>query len=311
VPPIIQAREIVRRYGKRTALDHFTLDVPAGCVFGLLGPNGSGKSTFLALLSAMEAPAEGTLSVFGQRPSPDLRARIGVVFQEGAADPLMSPRELLALSGRLFGVDRATIRERSLQLLATFGLDDRANDPIAALSGGMRRRLEIARALLHDPDLLLLDEPTTGVDPDERRIFWDLLLQRERGARTVLLATNDLAEADHVCEQVAFVRLGRVIASGTPAALKQGLRSETVRVQWTGLTDENARRVAAMPGAGQAARDGDLLSVSVDDASAFVPALFALADGAIRSVRIDPASLEDAYFQHVGQRFDARTEATV
>jgi len=299
---VVAARGIVHRYGERRALDGFTLDVPTGCVFGLLGPNGSGKSTFITMVAAMERPAEGNLRVFGEEPSPSLRARTATVFQENAQDPLMPAGEMLRLAGKLFGMSGSTAAERGRRLLDTFGLTGREKDRIGALSGGMRRRLEMARALLHDPALLLLDEPTTGVDPEERRALWDVLLNAERGRRTVLLATNDLAEADGVCERVAFIKDGRVVTTGTPAELKAGLRREAVRVTWEGVTEAQLAEVRAWPGAGEVTTDGQVVHLASDDASALVPRLFAFAPGAIRSVTIERSTLEDAYFQHVSRR---------
>ncbi|MEX2081266.1 MAG: ABC transporter ATP-binding protein, partial [Dehalococcoidia bacterium] len=286
-------------YGQRLALDDFDLDVPAGSVFGLLGPNGSGKSTFITLVAAMEPVAEGQLSVFGLAPAAKLRGRLGVVFQENTLDPLMRVDEALRLCGSLFGLRDATARAGLL--LEQFGLGGRSRDPISALSGGMRRRLEVVRALLHNPELLLLDEPTTGVDPDERRALWDSLLA-DPGQRTVLLATNDLPEADRACDRVAFIRDGQVVAAGTPAELKQGLRRDSVRLDWPAASDADLATIGAWPECGSVNREGTEVLVSVDDAAAFVPRLFALAGGSIRGVRIDAASLEDAYFVHAGAR---------
>ena len=300
-PLIVEARDLVRVYGERRALDGLTLAVPVGSVFGLLGPNGSGKSTFVSLLAAMVQPDEGELRVFGLAPTAALRARVGTVFQENAQDPLLSCGEYLGLAGRLFGVPRRTLRARAVGLLAIFGLSERAADPIANLSGGMRRRLDMARALLHEPELLILDEPTTGVDPDERRALWAALLGSERGSRTILLATNDLSEADAVCDRVAFLRDGRVVATGTPAELKRNLRKEALRVSWEASAGQLAE-VAGWSATGDVARDGETLHLTVDDATTFIPQLFAYAPGEIRSVSIQPATLEDAYFQHVGRR---------
>jgi ABC-2 type transport system ATP-binding protein len=298
----IEARDIVHRYGERTALDGFALTVEPGLVFGLLGPNGSGKSTFISLLAAMERPQLGDLRVFGEVPSAALRGRVGTVFQENAQDPLMSPAETLQLAARLFGVAESGA-ERRERLLDRFGLLDRGADPISTLSGGMRRRLEMARALLHDPDLLILDEPTTGVDPGERRALWNGLAEATDGrARTVLLASNDLSEADSVCDRVAFIDGGRVVAAGSPGELKRGLRRESVRVTWPGVTPGDIATVQAWPGVGEIAQDGDEMRLSVDDGSALVPRLFELAPGRIRSVSIEPSTLEDAYFQHVRGR---------
>lgn len=298
-PAVVTARDVVRTYGERRALDGLSLAVPAGSVFGLLGPNGSGKSTFVTMVAAMDPPRAGTLTVFGQPPHAGLRACVGVVFQENSQDPLMTVDETLALAGRLFGVPRRRLQSRSLELLRAFGLEARHADPVASLSGGMRRRLEMARALLHSPELLLLDEPTTGVDAGERRSLWEQLLGHGREQRTILLATNDLAEADAVCDRVAFIAAGRLVAEGSPAELKRGLRRESVRVTWPGARDEAVRAIQTWPGAGPVARDGDTLHITVDDGSALVPRLFELAPGEIRAVSIERSTLEDAYFQHV------------
>ncbi|GIW13272.1 MAG: daunorubicin resistance protein DrrA family ABC transporter ATP-binding protein [Tepidiforma sp.] len=302
----VVANDIRRRYGERLALDGFSLEVPAGCVFGVLGPNGSGKSTFLALVAGAERPPEGSLELLGEAPSPALRARIGTVFQENASDPLMSPTEYLRFAGRLFGVPGREAGARAAQLLERFGLAGRASDRISALSGGMRRRLEVARALLHRPELLLLDEPTTGVDPEERRLLWETV-RAERGGATVLLATNDLHEADAVCDVVAFVRAGRVVATGSPAELKRNLRRQTVRVELAPGREDAAARVAeAAGGEGVTQANGELM-VTTDDAAALAPRLFAAAGDAIRGLRIEEASLEDAYFQYVRRRAGGST----
>ena len=304
----IEAIGITRSYGDRIALDDFSLDVPAGRVFGLLGPNGSGKSTLISILATMTEPSTGTLRVFGEPPSVATRARVGTVFQENTADPLMTVNETLMLAGRLFGVSSNSLHARCAEMLGVFGLSDRGKELTSSLSGGMRRRLEMARALLHDPDLLLLDEPTTGVDPDERRALWDALLGESRGRRTILIATNDLSEADAICDSVAFIKAGRVAATGTPEELKRGLRNESLRVGWEHVTPAQLVEVQSWPGAGTISQDGDVVHITVDEASSFVPRLFALAPGDIRSVGIEKSSLEDAYFQHVSRRSAAKTE---
>jgi len=300
----VTAQGIRRRYGERTALDGFSLEVPEGSVFGVLGPNGSGKSTFLALVAGAERPPEGSLTILGGPPTRSVRARIGTVFQENASDPLMTPLEYLLFAGRLFGVTGQAARERSAELLERFGLAARAKDPISTLSGGMWRRLEVARALLHRPALLLLDEPTTGVDPEERKLLWETVLG-ERGGATVLLATNDLHEADAVCDLVAFVQAGRVVATGSPAELKRNLRKQTVRVELHSASSEVEAQIAELAGADNVtAANGELL-ITTDDAVALAARLFEAAGAAIRSLRIDEASLEDAYFQFVQRRKEA------
>ena len=302
---IISARDIVRTYGERRALDGLTVDVPAGGVFGLLGPNGSGKSTFMALVAGMDTPEQGELRVLGQGPARELRARLGTVFQENCADPTMRAGEYLRFAGQLFGLRGAELQGRADSLLERFGLAARGGDPVSTLSGGMRRRLEVARALLHRPELILLDEPTTGVDPDERRILWETLADNRAGA-TILLATNDLSEADSVCDRVAFIQNGRTIATGTPEELKRGLRRDSVQITWPGASAEDLRTVAEWPGSGAVLRDGDAVHVTTDDGAALIPRVFALAGAAIRGVRIESSTLEDAYFQYIRRRKEAQ-----
>ncbi len=302
MPPLaIRASNITRRYGERAALDGFTLEVPEGGVFGLLGPNGSGKSTFIAMLAAMEQLETGTLEVLDGAPTRSKLKQTATVFQENSGDPLMSTGEYLRFAGSLFGVAAGELRGRIPALLATFGLGQRADDKLATLSGGMRRRLEVVRALLHQPKLLLLDEPTTGVDAEERGILWKALREAAPGV-TILLATNDLTEADAVCDRVAFVQAGRVIASGAPAELKAGLRKESVRIGWPAASETDLAQIASWPGTGDVSRQGETVLITTDDASTFVPRLFELAPGAIRTVSIAAASLEDAYFQYVRRR---------
>jgi len=294
----VHAEGISRSYGERLALDNVTLAIPAGSVFGLLGPNGSGKSTFIAMLAAMESPGAGSLRIFGEEPGRGLLSRVGFVFQENTADPLMRVNEYLKLAGRLFGMSSGDIAERSRELLATFGLIERAGEPISTLSGGMRRRLEAARALLHRPELLILDEPTTGIDPEERQKLWSAL-RADSGERTVILSTNDLAEADAICTEVAFLREGKVIATGTPSALKAGLRRDSVAVTWPGHSAAQVAAVESWPGTGAVVEDGEVVTATVDEASTFVPRLFEFAPGEITAIKLAPATLEDAYFQLV------------
>lgn len=296
---VIHARGVVRAYGSARALDGLSLDVPRGQVFGLVGPNGSGKSTFLALIAGAEAPEQGDLQVFGEHPRRTLRSRIGVVFQENTADPAMTPIETLTLAGRLHGLSRADARRQGVTLLAAVGLADRAQDRNATLSGGMRRRVELARALLTEPELLLLDEPTTGVDPGERRAFWEAAKAGE-GDRTTLVATNDLGEADAVCDGVAFLAAGRVVAAGSPAELKRGLRAESLRLVLVNADPVAIAAIRSIAGALETAWHENEVRVLTDDAAALVPALFAAIPGNIRSVGIERASLEDAYFARLG-----------
>lgn len=302
---------MTRRYGEHRGLDNFSVAIPRGSVFGLLGPNGSGKSTFLSLIAAAEAPDSGAVRLYGREPDQEGRQRIGIVFQESTLDPTSTVADNLELSGRLFGLSRSECRTRAEELLQQFGLGDRYQQPITQLSGGMRRRVEVVRALLHSPDLLLLDEPTTGIDPGERQALWDALRTWPGEGKTVLLATNDLVEADGVCDYAAFIRDGRVVAAGRPQELKAGLQKEAIWLDWINPARDDLETVTTWPGVGSVSVQDTQVQITVDDASVVVPQLFALAPAAIKGVKIHPATLEDAYFHHVGIRAaEPRAEVT-
>lgn len=286
--------------GQAVALDGLTLDVPVGSVLGLLGPNGSGKSTLLSLLAGLRAPSSGEVRVLDEAPSSALRARTGILFQESCLDPLMTARETLWLSGRLYGLAGPELRRRIDSLLADVGLSERANALVRTLSGGMKRRLELARVLLHSPGLVLLDEPTTGLDPDAEAALWQRLQAANRDGSTIIVATNKVGEADAHCDRVAFLHGGRLAAQGTPSELKAGLRRDAVWVEWPGLTQPLADEIESWEGVGALTWAAPTLHATVDAASTFVPRLFTLAGDGIRTVRVRESTLEDAYFDIVG-----------
>ena len=300
-PPAIEVRDLVVSYGERRALDGVSLSVPRRAVIGLLGPNGSGKSTLLSVVAGLRPPQEGEACLFGEPLTTAGRRRVGVVFQETCLDPLMTLHETLWLHGRLFGLGGRELGRRIEELLERFGLAERARDAVRTLSGGLRRRLELARALLPSPQVLLLDEPTTGLDPDSRRALWEHLRAARGEGLALLLATNDVAEAERECDTVAFLHQGHLVAQGRPAELKGGLKHDSVRVECKdGRATPLSDIVAGWPGVGRVTCAGAVLHVTVDDASSFVPRLFqADADG-IRAIRIETSTLEDAYFQVAG-----------
>ena len=312
--PALAVRELCVAYGERLALDGVTLSIAHNTVAGLLGPNGSGKSTLLAVVAGLRTPRSGEVRIFGEAPGPARRRRVGVVFQEQALDPVMTLWETLVLHGRLFGLGGNTLRRRAEALLERFGLASRRRDAVRTLSGGLRRRLELARALLPSPELLLLDEPTAGLDPDARRSFWQLLRSVREEGLTLLLATNDVLEAERECDTVAFLHHGRLVAQGTPTELKRGLKHDSVRVECVdsdgdgSRADALAQSIAGWPGVGDITSTGPVLHVTVDDVSTFVPRLFETDADAIRDLRIQPSTLEDAYFQIAGSSLQAERE---
>jgi len=218
--PAVQLTDVVCEFGPRRALDGLSLRVTSGTVVGIVGPNGAGKTTLIDTICGLIRPTRGTVSVLGRDVAGDdaaLRARIGVLPQETALYDEVSAWQNLRFAAALYGVGRADAR--IAQVLALVGLDARAHDVVRRFSGGMQRRLAIARALLHDPPLLILDEPTVGVDVEARHQIWAHIRSLRAGGRTVVLTTNYLDEAEALCDRVAILRAGKMIAEDTPAAL--------------------------------------------------------------------------------------------
>ncbi|MDP9238683.1 MAG: ABC transporter ATP-binding protein [Chloroflexota bacterium] len=297
----IEVRELAYAYGDRVALDHLSLDIPTGAVFGLLGPNGSGKSTLLSILIGRRRALSGDVRVLGRPLASRLRARIGIVFQEPSLDPNMTVRETMTMQGRMFGQKRDHTARQTDALLDRVGLLDRAASMTATLSGGMKRRLELARALLTGPDLILLDEPTLALDPDSRQGLWQHLLEANAAGSTLLLATNDVHEAERYCRTVALLDRGRVVAQGEPAELKRDLRRDAVRIDWKSEPTAEALAIKAWAGVGQVRLAGRTTHVTVDAASPFLTRLFQESGDRIHGVQIEESTLEDVYFQLVGK----------
>ena len=221
--PAVSIRGLRKSYrGAPPAVDGLDLEVSAGSCFGLLGPNGAGKTTTIRVLCAASPRDAGEVSVLGLDPAAApaaLKARIGVVPPLDNLDPDFWVPRNLAVYARYYGTPAARARERAAELLRFVRMDERAGDPVEELSGGLRRRLVIARALLHDPELLVLDEPTTGLDPQSRRVLWDRVRELKKAGKTVLLTTHYMEEAEALCDRVAIVDRGRVLVEGVPAEL--------------------------------------------------------------------------------------------
>ncbi|MBC2878251.1 ATP-binding cassette domain-containing protein [Streptomyces sp. TYQ1024] len=323
--PAIEAHGLTKTYpGGVTALDGLDLTVRAGTVFGLLGPNGAGKSTTVKILTTLARPDAGTASVAGhdvlRRPE-RVRRAIGVVAQRSGADPTATGRENLLLQGRLYGLRGAALAARADELLARFALTDAAGRPARTYSGGMLRRLDVAIGLVHRPEVLFLDEPTTGLDPEARTAMWDEIgrLAGDEGL-SILLTTHYLDEADRLAERIAIVDRGRVVTTGTPDGLKGELRGDAVHVELRDPVDPAAGpSLAAALGASAGVRetvlDGRRLSARADDGAAAVPAVLAALAGAgvpVASVTVARPSLDDVYLRHAGRRFadaDANADA--
>jgi len=220
--PIVYAAGLVKRYGKETVVNGLDLKIEAGQCYGLLGPNGAGKSTTLRMLLGITQPDAGELRILGH-PIPEeahlARKRIGVTPQEDNLDPDFTVEENLRIYARYFGLDGATIQKRIDELLAFVELDSKRHAHIATLSGGMKRRLTLARSLVNDPDVVFLDEPTTGLDPQVRHLMWSRLRELQRQGKTLLITTHYMEEAERLCDELVIIDDGQVITRGTPADL--------------------------------------------------------------------------------------------
>jgi ABC-2 type transport system ATP-binding protein len=247
--PAIEARGLVKAYGQTRALDGIDLTVTRGQVFGFLGPNGAGKTTTIRILATLTRPDAGTARVLGldvARQRDAIRARVAVTGQFASVDDDLTGRENLILLGRLRGLSRRASKQRADELLAVFGLTGAARRPVGGYSGGMRRRLDIGASLIVTPDLLFLDEPSTGMDPRSRAQVWELVRQIAAAGTTVLLTTQYLEEADQLSDRIAVIDHGRVVAEGTSAQLKARVGSRTLQVRLLdGQQRSQARAVLA------------------------------------------------------------------
>ncbi|AMB39709.1 ABC transporter ATP-binding protein [[Arthrobacter] sp. ATCC 21022] len=221
-PTVISARNLTKTYGELIAVDNISFDVPAGESFGLLGPNGAGKSTTMKMIGGVSQRTSGALDIMGLDPEthgPEVRAHLGVVPQQDNLDEELKVRENLIVYGRYFGLPLSYLRPKADELLEFAQLTDKANSKVDALSGGMKRRLTIARSLINEPRILLLDEPTTGLDPQARHILWDRLFRLKESGVTLILTTHYMDEAEQLCDRLIVVDKGRIMAEGSPATL--------------------------------------------------------------------------------------------
>lgn len=301
--PVIETAQLSRLFGSIHAVDNVDLRVFPGEIFGMLGHNGAGKTTTIRLLNGVLEPTGGTLRVLGLDPTtqgPQVRARTGVLTETSSLDERLSAWDNLVFSGAVYGVPKATLPERIGALLETFGLADRSRERVAAYSKGMKQRLALARALLHAPELIFLDEPAAGLDPVATRRLHDLILRlsREEG-RTVFLCTHNLAEAQRLCDRVAVLQQGRLLALGTPAELAQQIVPEVqLRLELDPADVAQAQQVLARLG-GHIVQ-AEAAALIVDGAPRTrIPILVAtLVQAGVRIYRVDYAepSLEDVYF---------------
>jgi len=301
---VILAENLSHQYGSRQALSNVNFEVKAGEIFGLLGPNGGGKSTLFRILSTMMAPTGGRAEVAGHDVARDpaaVRRSIGVVFQTQSLDKALTVAENLRAQGRLYGLSGAQLRDRMQQVMERLGLADRRNDIVETLSGGLKRRVEIAKGLLHRPVVLLMDEASTGLDPGARRELWQYVEElRSREGVTILLTTHILDEADR-CDRLALLHQGRVVAEGTPARLRSGIGGDVVVLQAADVAEAAALalRIETRFGLKPVVVDG-ALRVEIANGHRFITEVVEAFPGAIDSVGLHKPTLEDVFIRETG-----------
>ncbi len=309
----IDVRGLVVRFGDVEALRGLDLRVPRGARFGLLGPNGAGKTTTVGVLTTLVRPQEGTALLLGSdvRAEPErVRRAVGVVFQESTLDPELTGREHLDLYARLYHLEAR--RRRVDEMLALVGLSERADEPVRRLSGGLRRRLEIARGLLHEPQVLFLDEPTLGLDVAARAAVWDHLRRLAgRDGTTIFLTTHSMEEADTLCEEIAIVDRGRRVAAGAPEALKAALGGDVVRLRLQ-RAEGAAERLKQVQGVRDVEREDvapDLRITVSDGPRRLVDLIEAARPFGVLEVAMQRPTLEHVFLHHTGHAFEPEREA--
>jgi ABC-2 type transport system ATP-binding protein len=316
----IEAEGLIKTYpGDVRALDGVSFSVPAGTIFGLLGPNGAGKSTTVKILTTLARADAGSARVAGVdvvRDPVAVRRAVGVVGQKNAVDREATGRENLLLQGRLYGLGGRDLRARVDDLLERFTLADAADRFVRGYSGGMQRRLDVALGLVARPQVLFLDEPTTGLDPEVRAAMWEEIsaLAREEGL-TILLTTHYLEEADQLASQLAIVDRGKIVAEGSPEQLKAELQGDAIAVELDGGDDDAAVRdaLARVDGVREVALEGRLLRARADQGARAVPAVLAALEGegvSVAAVTVARASLDDVYLRYTGRTFSQAEAAT-
>lgn len=302
---VISVQNLVHRYENRTALNGVSFDVRPAELFGLLGPNGSGKTTLFRILSTLMIPTGGRALVMGydaaQNPA-SLRRQIGVVFQAQSVDPKLTAYENLWHQGHLYGLRGSALKDRVYEILTRVGLADRAKERVETFSGGMQRRIELAKGLLHHPGVLLLDEPTTGLDPGARRDLWQYLqILRDQEHVSVLVTTHLMEEAER-CDRLAIMNEGNLVALGTPAELKAEIGGDVILL-------DAARDAAALAAKirqrfqVEASVLGSQVRIELEGGHRFVPDVVEAFPGEIQAISVSKPALEDVFIHRTGHKF--------
>jgi len=302
--PVIQIEGLRHSYGNRTALNGVSFDVRPGEIFALLGPNGSGKTTLFRILSTLMLPGGGRSLIAGFDPArqPDeVRRRIGVVFQAQSVDIKLTAAENLWHQGHLYGLRGATLQERIAEMLQRVGLADRAKEKVETFSGGMKRRVELAKGLMHRPSVLLLDEPTTGLDPGARRDLWQYLQELRNQERVSVIVTTHLMEEAERCDRLAILNSGEIVALGTPSELRSQIGGDMIILE-AAQPESLALRIEQKFRITPSVLDSTV-RIERKDGHRFVTDLMESFPGEIESISISKPTLEDVFIRHTGHRF--------
>ena len=316
----IEVKGISKRFGALLAVDNVSFTVESGQIFGLLGPNGAGKSTLIRMLTTLVPPTSGTAVVAGHdiiRDPNAVRSSIGVIPQNMTSDPELTCAENIGIHARLYGITGERRRQRTAELLEAVGLADRANALTSTLSGGMRRRLEIARGLVHDPKILFLDEPTTGLDPASRISVWEMITHlRARQGHTLFLTTHYMDEADRLCDRLAIVDSGRIVALDTPVALKASVPGASrIELQFEPDLPHGSSDLERLPAVKSVRALGSATyRVSSDRGPASAQELIELARALnleLKALSVQSTSLDDVFMHYTGHGLAEAGEAAV
>jgi ABC-2 type transport system ATP-binding protein len=308
--PAIEAKGLVKRYGDEVlAVDGVDLSVEANTVYALLGPNGAGKTTTISMLTTLIEPTGGSAEVVGfdvVRQAGDVRRRIGVTFQEMVLDIELTGRQVLDYHGRLYRQSKAQRKSKIAELLALTELEEAADRRVSTYSGGMKRRLELARGLMTEPDVLFLDEPTLGLDPQNRVNIWDYIrsLKEQRGL-TLMLTTHYMDEAERLADRVGIIDHGRIVAEGTPRELIDRMGADAIRVAGQGNSDEFVEKVRSLSYVQTVTTGDELIQIGVDSGNRRLAEVVSVATGSgfvIEDISVAKPSLGDVFLKHTGRQ---------